>query len=88
MSFNPMPMNWRERKYRDLEHAQRMLDIIDSLGSFSQAPLAKFDYGQQASALSQAMNTEYINSLLNSHVDRVAPSKRGAAVQRRYNRRS
>jgi hypothetical protein len=84
MSFNPMPSDWRQRKYDQLEHAQNMLNLIGALGAYSVQPLPKYDFGQQAGAISQQMNSDFLNNVLSANADRVAP--RRAAMHRRLSR--
>jgi hypothetical protein len=54
MTFDPMPMSVDERRRQQLAHAQKMLTLISSLGSYSENPLPKYNYG----GLTQQINTD------------------------------
>jgi hypothetical protein len=64
MSFDPNPMSMADRKREQLAHAQNMLNIVNSLGSYSESPLPKFNYGGQAQQLNTDINRDFAATLL------------------------
>jgi hypothetical protein len=87
MVFNPLPMNYEDRKYQQLAHAEKMLNILGSLGAYSPDPLPKYNYGENTSKLNQQINSDFLDSLVNSQIDRIAPSLRRGALKRRYSKK-
>lgn len=84
MTFNPLPMGYEDRKYSNLAHAEKMLNIIGSLGAFSVSPLQRYNYGESTAKLNQQINSDFLNSLVNSNLDsRVVPTSRQGALKRR-----
>jgi hypothetical protein len=64
MSFDVNPMSVEERKQQQLAHAQQMLNIINSLGSYSENPLPKYNYGGQEQQLNTDISKDFAASLL------------------------
>lgn len=84
--FNPLPMGYEDRRYQQLAHAEKMLNILGSLGAYSVDPKPQYNYGESTAKLNQQINSDFLNSLVNSQVDRVAPTPRKRALKRRYSR--
>ena len=82
MTFDPMPKSYQQRNIDNLAHAQTMLNIIGSLGSYSVGPRAKYDYGNQENAITQQMNSDFLNSVLFGNSDRIMPPRTGAIKRR------
>lgn len=81
MSFDVNPMSVEERKQQQLTHAQQMLNIINSLGSYSVDPLPKYNYGGQTQQLNTDINRDFAASLLLA-----SGGSRVGAMQRRLKR--
>lgn len=90
MVFNPLPMGYEDRKYQSLAHAEKMLNILGSLGAYSVNPLPRYNYGESTAKLNQQINSDFLNSLVNSQVGQVAPAvtpSRQRALKRRYSQK-
>ena len=77
MTFNAMPQSLEDRRAASLSHVQNMLNIINSLGSYSENPLPKYNYGGQANQLNTDVNKDFAATLL------LASGGRAGALQRR-----
>lgn len=64
MSFDPNPRSVMERKQDSLAHAQNMLNLIGSLGSYGQNPLPQYNYGGQAQQLNTDVSRDFMATLL------------------------
>lgn len=83
MTFDVMPMSVADRKAQQLAHAQNMLNIIQGLGSFSENPLPKYNYGGQAQQLNTDVSKDFAATLLLASGG-LGGGARTAALQRRY----
>lgn len=87
MTFDPMPQSLEERKKAQLAHAQKMLNIISSLGSYSENPLPKYNYGGQAQQLNTDISKDFAATLLMASGGNNSFNGRSAALQRRLKKR-
>jgi hypothetical protein len=64
MSFDVTPLTVEERKKKQLAHSQNMLNIINSLGSYSENPLPQYNYGNQTQQLNTDVSKDFLATLL------------------------
>jgi hypothetical protein len=80
MTFDVNPMSMQDRKAQQLAHAQNMLNIINSMGSFSENPLPQYNYGSQTDQLNTDLSKDFAATLL---LASGGNNGRTAALQRR-----
>lgn len=88
MTFNPMPQTLNDRRESNLAHMQNLLNIINQMGSFSENPLPKYNYGQLANNINTDVSKDYAATmLLASGANNFGGGNlRKAAIQRRLQR--